>query len=683
MNFEEAYKKASKLVAKMTAEEKMSQLLFDSPAIERLGINEYNWWNEALHGVARAGTATVFPQAIGLAATFNPPLVKKIAGAISTEARAKYNKNTEYGDRDIYKGLTYWSPNINIMRDPRWGRGQETYGEDPFLTARIARSFIEGIQGDGEFMKACACAKHFAAHSGPEELRHGFSSEVTEKDLNETYLPAFEKSVEAGVAGVMGAYSALNGVPCCANEELIENILRKKWNFKGYFVSDCGAINDVYEHHKFASSPEEAAAVSLNAGCDLNCGDCYSHMPDAYEEDLVTDEAITKACERLFAIRYMLGEFEESRPYSDIGFETVDCALHRELNIEAARESIVLLKNENGFLPLRNSAVKSIAVVGPNAMSVEALEGNYEGKSSEYITVADGIRRMFPGADIRVAAGSQYKIYKENSWDGHENMISDGMAAASVSDVTVLCLGLSPSIEGECSDKEDIMLPEVQRRLAEKVCEVCDNIIVVLMCGSAIDIGDKLRSNAKAIIWAGYPGARGGLAAAEIISGAVSPCGRLPFTYYSSENELPDFTDYSMKGRTYRYFEGKPLYPFGFGLGYSDIKYEGARKVSENDDSIIISVKLKNSGIKAKEKIQIYAAIKDSRTETPIKQLCAVAAAELESGESAEVTCEVEKYWLQAVLEDGSRVDADGGYTLYLGIPKAGPQGSTMEFVKI
>ena len=668
MDYNEARAKAKELVSKMTAEEKMSQLVYNAPAIERLGINEYNWWNEALHGVARAGTATVFPQAIALAASFSPETVKKCADVISTEARAKYNKSVEYNDRDIFKGLTFWSPNINIFRDPRWGRGHETYGEDPFLTSIIGKAFIEGIQGDGEFLKASACSKHYAVHSGPEKLRHGFNAEAGKKDMEETYLPAFEKTVEAGVTGVMGAYSAVNGVPACANEALIKDKLRGDWGFKGYFVSDCGAISDIYENHKYVETAREAAAAALNAGCDLNCGECYAHLNEAYEEDLTGDEEITKAAENLFTIRYMLGEFEEIRPYSDIGFEKVDCREHRQLNLESALQTAVLIKNESGFLPLDKEKVKSIGVVGPNALSITGLEGNYEGKASEYITPADGIRRVFDKSEIRVSPGCKYDRNVFNSWDGHDNIISDGVAVASISDVTVLCLGLDWRLEGEDGDKESITLPEVQIKLAEAVCEENENTVVIIMAGSSVDIGEKVRSKAKAIIYGWYPGSQGGLALAKILAGEKAPSGRLPITVYYGDTELPEFTDYSMKGRTYRFIETEPLWPFGFGLSYSSVKYNNAEITLSDPKAVKVKVSVSNTGnYDITEKIQVYAHYDDTRCVTPNYQLCAIKPIEINAGETVEAELEIDRYWLKAVTENGERKDPDSGITLYIG----------------
>ena len=679
MNYTEARKTAKALVGKMTVEEKASQLLYTSPAIERLGIKEYNWWNESSHGVARAGTATVFPCAIALGATFDSELVGEIGDVISTEARAKYNQHVKYGDYDIYKGLTFWAPNINIFRDPRWGRGQETFGEDPFLTAALGVNFIRGIQGDGEFLKASACSKHFAAHSGPEAKRHCFDAVVSEKDMRETYLPAFEKTVKAGVSGVMGAYNRTNGEPCCASPYLME-ILRGEWGFEGYFTSDCWALSDFYKEtgHKLVEDRIHAAAMALKAGCDLNCGSVYEKLIDAYEEDLITEDDITRAVETVYAIRFMLGEFEDKRPYLDIPYEKLDCREHRALNLKAAEETVVLLKNENGFLPLDKNYDKTIAVIGPNAISTVALEGNYNGRASEYITVADGIRRVFDKADVRVEEGSNIVQYRPGSPNGFGNMISDGVAAASHADTVVLALGLDRSVEGEetgvfdeytdSGDRKRLGLPKTQLDLAEAVCDACENVIVVIMAGSAIDPGEKIRAHAKAIIYAWYPGALGGLAVARILAGEVSPSGRLPVTVYEEKHNLPDFEDYSMRGRTYRYIDGDALYPFGYGLSYAKFNYSGAKIVALTDERVTLAVTVKNeSRGKAREKAQVYGSFTDSRTSTPHFQLCAVKSVELGGGESRELTFDIDRYWLSAVLDDGTRTVPDGEISLFIG----------------
>ncbi len=678
MTKESARQKAKELVAKMTVEEKISQLLYNAPAIERLGIEEYNWWNESSHGIHGAGTATVFPHAIAMASTFDTELVETVADAVSTEGRAKYNKHVKYGDHDIFKGITFWAPNINIFRDPRWGRGQETFGEDPFLTSELAVSYINGIQGNGEFLKATACSKHFAVHSGPEKNRHGFNAVVDMHDMWETYLPAFEKTVKSGVSGVMGAYNRLNGEPCCSHSYLISQILRKQWNFDGYVVSDCGALKDIYKFHKFVETKAEAAAAALKSSCDLNCGETYDALIDAYEQDLITEDEITAAAENLFTIRYRLGEFEEIRPYSDIGFDKLDSKEHKALNLKVAEQCIVLLDNKDNFLPLDKNTNKKIAVVGPNALSVTALEGNYNGYASEYVTVADGIRRIFKSAAITVEKGCNYCDEYFNHWSGFQNMISDGIATAAEADITILALGLDRSIEGEdtgfdndytlCGDKRTLCLPATQQKLAEAVCDVCENVIVVLLCGSSIDVGEKVRNHAKAVIHAWYPGSMGGLALANIIAGDVNPCAKLPVTIYKGDHDIPDFEDYNMKGRTYRFIDGDALYPFGFGLSYTNYNYDNAKLVSADGEKITVSAEVENAGcIAGKEIVQVYAAYTDSRVPTPHWQLCSLKSVPLQAGEKKEVSLEIDRYWIKAVTMDGERVEPDGMINLYIG----------------
>ena len=680
MDFEKARAKAKEIVSRMTAEEKMSQLRYDAPPIERLGIEDYNWWNEACHGVARAGVATVFPQSLGMAASFNPELVKEVGDAVSTEGRAKYNQSVRFGDRGIFKGLTYWAPNINIFRDPRWGRGQETTGEDPFLTATIGGAYIRGLQGDGEFYKATACAKHFAGHSGPEGKRHGFDARISAKDLEETYLPAFRKAVEAGVAGVMGAYNRTNGEPCCASPALMKH-LRDEWGFQGYFVSDCGAITDICKGHHCADTVTEAAAMALKAGCELNCGDAYQHLVEAYEQDLIGDEEITAAAERLFTIRALLGEFEEERPYADVPLSVLRSEATKALNLRAAEQTIVLLENKNGFLPLDKNVKRKIAVVGPNAMSRTVLEGNYHGHAAEYVTVADGFRRTFPEAEIIVADGCA--VFEGGYWDGFRDLQSEGAAAAAEADLTVLCLGLDRNIEGEelgfsndfteHGDRKTMALPACQMKLAEMVCDVCDNVVVVVMCGSCADLGEKVRNHAKAVLHAWYPGAMGGLAVARAVAGEFSPSGKLPITFYRQDNAIPPMENYDMAGRTYRYMTETPLYPFGYGLSYTTFAYGAPEIVSKDENTVKLTAAVTNTGsYDAWEKVQCYAKFTDSRTTTPNCQLCAVAPVYLKQGETKTVELTVDRFWLKAVTTDGQRVDPDGGVTLYVGSGQPG-----------
>ena len=578
MNREEAQQRARALVAKMTVEEKASQLKFDAEAIPRLGIPAYNWWNEALHGVARAGTATVFPQAIGLAAAFDTEMMKEIGSVIATEGRAKYNENQKYGDRDIYKGLTFWAPNVNIFRDPRWGRGHETYGEDPYLTSRLAVPFIQGLQSDGEYMKTAACAKHFAVHSGPEAKRHFFNAEASKKDMEETYLPAFEACVkEEKVEAVMGAYNRTNGEPCCASEELMNHYLRGKWKFQGHYVSDCWAIRDFHENHKVTDRPEESVKKALEAGCDLNCGCTYEKILNAYREGIIDEKYITESCVRLFTTRFLLGMFNETE-YDKISYLEVESKEHLELAEQAATESMVLLKND-GILPLKKEEIHTIGIIGPNANSRNSLIGNYHGTSSEYVTVLEGMKQA-AGDQIRVLYSEGCHLWKDTNEHlaapGQPDRLAEAQAVAEYSDVVLLVVGLDETLEGEegdtgnsdaSGDKKDLEFPEPQKKLMDQILECKKPVILVNMTGSAMNLS-VAEEKAAAIIQAWYPGARGGKAVSDVIFGEKSPSGKLPVTFYKDTSDIPDFEDYSMKNRTYRYYTGEPLYPFGYGLTY-------------------------------------------------------------------------------------------------------------------
>lgn len=579
-----ARERAEALVSQMTVDEMASQLKFDAPAIERLGIPAYNWWNEGLHGVARAGTATVFPQAIAMAAAWDTDLMKAEASVISEEARAKYNESIKHGDRDIYKGLTLWSPNVNIFRDPRWGRGHETYGEDPTLTSRLAVPFIEGLQGDGEYLKTAGCAKHFAVHSGPEALRHSFDAKANKKDMYETYLPAFEACVkEADVEAVMGAYNRTNGEPCCASEELMEHILREDWKFEGHYVSDCWAIRDFHEHHMVTKNGVESSALALNKGCDLNCGCTYLCLKEALNKRLTTKEKVKEAAIRLFTTRFLLGMFDETE-FDKIPYTAVESKEHLELSRKAAEESIVLLKN-NGILPLKKEELKIIGVIGPNADNRSSLDGNYHGTASRYITVFEGIQD-YVGDDVRVmyAKGSHLFLDKEEALAQEDDRVAEALSVAEHSDVVVLCIGLDESLEGEegdtgnayaSGDKEGLEFPKSQQRLMHVVLETGKKVIVCNFTGSAMNLSEA-EEKAEAVIQAWYPGSQGGKALANILFGEVSPSGKLPITFYRTLDELPDFTDYSMKGRTYRYLTEEPLYPFEYGFKLGDVQVEKA-----------------------------------------------------------------------------------------------------------
>lgn len=669
---------AKELVAKMTLEEKASQLRYDAPAIPRLGIPAYNWWNEALHGVARAGVATSFPQAIGMAASFDEELLTEVGKAISTEGRAKYNEAVKYDDRDIYKGLTFWSPNVNIFRDPRWGRGHETYGEDPYLTSRMGVAFIKGLQGDEEYLKASACAKHFAVHSGPEDLRHEFNAQVSPKDLNETYLPAFKACVEeADVDAVMGAYNRTNGEPCCGSNTLIRDLLRKEWGFDGYFVSDCWAIRDFHESHFVTKTPEESAAMALKAGCDVNCGNTYLQMLKACEQGLVTEEDITQAAEHLFTTRFLLGCFEET-PYDKIGYDTIECKEHLDLAQKMGRESLVLLKND-GILPLKKEKIRSIGVIGPNANSRAALIGNYYGTSSRYITVLEGIQDAV-GDDVKInySEGSHIYLDKVGDWSLNDDRLSEVRSVAAHSDLLVVCLGLDEHLEGEqgddsnayaSGDKKDLQLPRSQRALLETAVSCGKPVVLCMMAGSAIDM-QLADEKANAILQVWYPGARGGKAVADVLFGKESPSGKLPLTFYRDLEDFPDFTDYSMKGRTYRYLEKEPLYPFGYGLTYGNVAVKEAALSGsvEKDKDFEIKVTAENTGsFDTGDVLQVYVKPEDSAYAVKNTSLGAFKRIHLNAGESKEFTITV-PYTALTIVDDKGKRYVDGfRFTLYVG----------------
>lgn len=584
------YDRARELVSKMTLDEKMSQMKYEAPAIERLGIPAYNWWNECLHGVGRSGTATVFPQAIGMAASFDTDMMHKVATAISDEARAKYNEYKKFGYTGIYQGLTFWSPNINIFRDPRWGRGHETYGEDPYLTGRMGVAFIKGLQGEGKYRKLDATIKHYAVHSGPEELRHSFDARVSEKDLRETYLWAFKYCIDnADPSAVMGAYNRTNGEPCCASETLLRDILYGEWGFKGYVVSDCGAIRDIHEYHKITNDAAESSAWAVNCGCQMNCGRAYEWLKTAYERGLVTEETITAAVEKLFEARIRLGMFDDDCEYDKIPYEVIECEAHRSLNRKMAQKSIVLLKND-GILPIKKD-VKTIAVIGPNADERNVLLGNYNGYPSKYSTFLKGIQDGFDGRVLYAKGCHITKILG----GGDEKLDSEAIIAASRADVVIMLMGINPGIEGEqgdayngtrAGDKLDIELPKSQRDLIGKIAALGKPTVFVNVSGSCMNLEFEDK-NFNSVIQCFYPGAEGGNALADILFGKVSPSARLPVSFYSSCGDLPDFEDYSMENRTYKFFKGKCVYDFGHGLTYSEIE---ERYIDEN------TVELYNKG---------------------------------------------------------------------------------------
>lgn len=679
-------RRAKELVGQMTLEEKASQLKYDAPAIPRLGVPAYNWWNEGLHGVARAGVATVFPQAIGTAAAFDTELTEKIGEAIAVEGRAKYNAAKAENDRDIYKGLTFWSPNVNIFRDPRWGRGHETYGEDPYLTGELGKAFVDGLQGDGEYLQAAGCAKHFAGHSGPEAVRHKFDAKISKKDMRETYLPAFEKLVkEAEVEAVMGAYNRTNGEPCCGSRTLMEDILRGEWGFQGHYVSDCWAIRDFHTNHMVTDTAEESAAMALKTGCDVNCGNTYLHMMKAYSQGLVTEEDITRAAERLFTTRFLLGMFDETE-YDEIGYDRIECREHLALADRAAAESVVLLKND-GILPLEKSRLKAVGVIGPNADSRAALIGNYHGTSSRYITVLEGIQDCL-GEQVRVYYSEGCHLFKDRieGLGQRQDRISEAVAVAKHSDVVILCVGLDETLEGEegdtgnsyaSGDKVDLLLPEVQRELMEAVVGTGKPVILINMTGSAMDLR-YAQEHCAAVIQAWYPGARGGRVVADILTGTISPSGKLPVTFYHDTEELPDFEDYSMKGRTYRYFTGEVLYPFGYGLTYGSAEIAGVKvdgqavekggEVKLSDGGLKVDVTVSNTGSRdLREVVQVYIKAVDSPDATPNGKLCGFAGVNVKAGESVTVQVPVDADALTVIDEEGRKISGGSRYAVSVG----------------
>ncbi len=682
MNRDEARKRAEELVSKMTVDEKASQLKFDAPAIERLGVPAYNWWNEALHGVARAGTATMFPQAIGMAAAFDRELMKEIGEVIASEGRAKYNEQSKRGDRDIYKGLTFWSPNVNIFRDPRWGRGHETYGEDPYLTGSLAVPFIKGIQGDGEYLKAAACAKHFAVHSGPEGERHFFDAKASKKDLEETYLPAFEACVKDGkVEAVMGAYNRTNGEPCCANDPLMNGYLRGKWGFEGHYVSDCWAVRDFHENHKVTKSPEESVKLALETGCDVNCGCTYQKVMSAYDKGMLDEETITRSCVRLFTTRFLLGMFDKTE-FDNIPYTVVECDEHLKVAHRAAAESVVLLKND-GILPLKKENIKTIGVIGPNADSRLALIGNYYGTGSQYITVLEGIREKLAGS-ARILYSEGCHLWKDNlsnlSDQSFPDRQSEVQTVADYSDLIIVVLGLDERLEGEegdegnqfaSGDKLSLELPASQLQLLKTALDCNKPTIVINMSGSAMNLS-MAHERASAVVQAWYPGALGGRDVADILFGEVSPSGKLPVTFYKSTDDLPDFKDYSMKNRTYRYFEGTPLYPFGYGLTYGKCvaKTMETEVLSDGGEfaGAKVTVTVKNEGdVATDDVVQIY--VKDEGYELAIPNPClsGFERVSLMPREEKELTISLDRRAFTSVDEDGNRELFSKKFRIYAG----------------
>ncbi|MHA1489633.1 MAG: glycoside hydrolase family 3 C-terminal domain-containing protein [Promethearchaeota archaeon] len=681
-------KRVDDLASRMTLDEKISQLFNDAIEIKRLNIPKYNWWNECLHGIGFAGLATVFPQAIGLAATWNTKLMSEVAIAISDEGRAKYHEFARNNQRKIFQGLTFWAPNINIFRDPRWGRGQETYGEDPYLTSRMGVVFVKGLQGnDSKYLKLVATPKHYVAYSGLESERHFFDAKVSKKDLWETYFPAFKACIQEGkAASIMGAYNRVNGEPCCGSVTLLEDILRKKWGFVkwGHVVSDCGAILDFFKYHKVVETGIEAAAMAINAGCDLFCSIGiftkkrkrikWDWIKGAVEKGLLSEDTINKSIKRLFEARFRLGMFDPPKivPFARIPYEVNDCEEHRNLALKAARETIVLLKNENNILPL-NKDVKSIAIIGPNADNLDSLLGNYSGVPSRYTTPLNGIKNT---------VSSETKVYyskgcplKEKSTES----FNEAIEIAKKSEIVILVLGISLRIEGEegeaaesdlRGDRIDLKIPEIQEELLKTIHTTGKPIILVLTSGSALAV-NYAKENIPAIIQAWYPGEEGGAAIADVIFGDYNPAGRLPVTFYKSINQLPNFRNYSMEGRTYRFFKGEPLYPFGHGLSYTKFKYSNLQispdKI-ETDENISVSVDVENVGkFDGDEVVQLYVSNISNPIKYPIRELQGFKRITLNKGEKKTVSLVLNPSQFSRVDAEGRRLIEPGEFSISVG----------------
>jgi beta-glucosidase len=811
------------LVSRMTLEEKISQMINQAPAIERLGIPEYNWWSEGLHGVARAGLATVFPQAIGLGATWDRDLMFRVATAIGDEARAKHHEFARRDKRFIYQGLTLWSPNINIFRDPRWGRGQETYGEDPYLTGKLAVQFIRGLQGDDStYFKTIATVKHFAVHSGPEIDRHTFDAVIGDRDLYETYLPQFEIGIkEGGAYSLMCAYNRYNGEACCTSGKLLDDVLRNDWAFSGFVVSDCDGIVDIYQNHKQVESPAEAAALAVKSGTDLECGKVYLNLKEAVERNLITEAEIDVSVKRLFMARFKLGMFDPSEqvPYANIPYDVVDNTEHRTLALEAAQKSIVLLKNDKQLLPLKKD-LGTIAVIGPNADQWLMLLGNYNGVPADPITPLRGIREKFSGSKVvyaqgceladgmptyktipehvlstgtesgltasyynnldfggeplfeavdkemnknwsdkaprndmdddgfsvrwtgtltpdktdtyqlgfvstcstrlyindslvartiyhfrdeygdprlrkspamKLEAGKQYKIVLEaieTYADAQVELVwarpqpelkKEALAVAREADVVVMCMGLTARMEGEemdividgfrAGDRTRIDLPRPQRELIRDIQALGKPVVVVLLNGSALAVNWE-QQNIPAILESWYPGQAAGAAIADVLSGDYNPGGRLPVTFYKSVSDLPGFKEYNIKGQTYRFFTGSPLYPFGYGLSYTTFTYTDLNVAGEHraGEPLKVSATVTNSGTRSGEEVvQVYVSAADPERKAPVRTLVEFRREVLAPGESRtiEFTLPAEVFALRD--ETGQPSYAPGTFNLSVG----------------
>jgi beta-glucosidase len=663
------------LISKLTLTEKVSQLIFINKAVPRLGIPAYYWWNECLHGVARAGIATVFPQAIALAATFDSALVFKIADAISNEARAKYNLSRKYNNPKEFHGLTFFSPNINLFRDPRWGRGQETFGEDPCLMAKIGTAFVKGLQGNHKkYMKAAACAKHFVAHSGPEKFRHEFNAVVSKKDLFETYLPAYKALVDAGVAGIMGAYNRLNGIPCCANKWLLTDVTRESWNFEGYITTDGWAVRDFHNGHGITKNEVESSALAVKSGCNMIINGSTDDLMKAVRQGYLSENEVDKALYRLFMLRFKLGMFDppETDPYKKLGEDVINCKKHKLLAKEAAVKSIVLLKNKGNILPL-DKTISSICVVGPNAGNIDILLGNYSGFSSRMVTVLEGIvGKVSKNTSVNFFQGCLLAQQNLNS----ENWVKGYIDSA---DVVIAVMGLSPLLEGEygdaigsehCGDREDITLPRNQIEFITYIAQMGKPIILLISGGSPVAI-PEIHNLVDAVLYIWYAGEEGGNAVADILFGDAVPSGRLPFTVPRSLSQLPAYDDYSMQGRTYRYMKEEPLYPFGFGLSYSRFSYR-ALTISTSTvavgQSVTVEVAVVNQGGReAEEVVQLYVTNLKAPVRVPLYELKDFKRVSIKPKQEKRIVFTITPAMLEYVDNRGERILAPGEFLITVG----------------